>query len=543
MTSALTPGSVETTPALKASESVLLVNELRTLAGRGNAAHRVVTSTSTLALGVMIERGTGFVANIIAARLGGAPIFGQYSLAISTANNIATYAGAGIGSTAARFSGKYPYEQSGYGTLARVLTFVSIISALVAGVALWLGSAPIAHLLGKDSLVGLLHWSALSAMGMILLECARGFFVGQRRLAALIVLSLVVGVGMLSLVPYAALRHSPVQMITFQGAITTCAVLICLMLARPLHLVAQIGIESRPRFRSVLREVWGFGLVQLAGLAGANAAGWWLVTLVARADPTFVQMGFFGIASQLRNIAGLAPGLLTEGSFAVMADPSGQTSNTPHRVLGFTTFVASLLTFLVAASGIILAPWILRILYSNAYSGATSAVSFALALAVMHMGNAPSSARLSIVSIRSSAVINTAWAIFVALAGTLVMLHLGSAAMAMIIYLAAHTLSSAFVLSVLARKDSLPKGLIAAFTLAATSTIALACLGVLRDMKPDSSLLITAAMMMLAIAVTVTLLALGRRYQWLPTRDAYRRLVLYAKASFASRGRRLTNVS
>jgi O-antigen/teichoic acid export membrane protein len=491
----------------------------------------------------MIERGTGFVANIIAARLGGAAVFGQYSLAISTANNIATYAGAGIGSTAARFSGKYPYEQPGYRTLARVLTFVSIVSALVAGVALWLGSSPIAHLLGKDSLVGLLHWSALSAMGIILLECARGFFVGQRRLSALIVLSLIVGVGMLSLVPYAALRHSPAQMITFQGAITTSAVLVCLMLARPLHLVSQTGLKSRPAFRSVLREVWGFGLVQLAGLAGANAAGWWLVTLVARTDSSFVQMGFFGIASQLRNIVGLAPGLLTEGSFAVMADPSGQTSNTPERVLGFTTFVASLLTFLLAASGIVLAPWILRILYSNAYAGATAAVSFALALAVMHMGNAPASARLSIVSIRSSAVINTAWAIFVALTGTLVMLHVGSAAMAMIIYLAAHTLSSACVLITLAWKDTLPEGLITVFTLASTATIALASLGVLRDSKPDARVLITFAMLILSAAVTAALLAMGRRYAWLPTRDAFRRLLQSARASFANRGRRQANVS
>ncbi len=64
---------------------------------------------------------------------------------------------------------------------------------------LWFGASPIAHLLGKPSLTGLLRWAAISAAGLILLECARGFFVGQRRLAALVLLSLIVGVGMVSL--------------------------------------------------------------------------------------------------------------------------------------------------------------------------------------------------------------------------------------------------------------------------------------------------------------------------------------------------------
>ena len=71
-----------------------------------HVAKHLVSGTSALGLGVLIERGTGFLANILAARLGGAHVFGTYSLAITTANNISTYAAAGIGSTAARFSGK-----------------------------------------------------------------------------------------------------------------------------------------------------------------------------------------------------------------------------------------------------------------------------------------------------------------------------------------------------------------------------------------------------------------------------------------------------
>ena len=259
--------------------------------------------------------------------------FGAYSLAITTANNISTYAAGGIGSTAARFSGKYAYGTSGYGTLARVLAIVSLVSALIAAIGLWLGAVPLSYLLHKESLTGLLRWAAVSASGIILLECARGFFVGQRRLAALVLLSLLVGVGMLVLVPAAAHARNPVRMIVTQGLITTTAVVACLLLAKPLGLIGP-NVGERLAVGPMLREVWSFGFVQLAGLVGVNLAGWWLMTLVARADTTLVQMGFFAIASQLRNIVALVPSLLTEGSYASMADPDGR-SRTPTAPYGF----------------------------------------------------------------------------------------------------------------------------------------------------------------------------------------------------------------
>ncbi len=92
-----------------------------------------------------------------------------YSLAISTVNNISWYAAGGIGSTAVRFSGRYSRDSAGYRTLARVLTIISLFSSVLAALVLWLDAAPIARLLGKASLTGLLHWAALSAAGMIAL--------------------------------------------------------------------------------------------------------------------------------------------------------------------------------------------------------------------------------------------------------------------------------------------------------------------------------------------------------------------------------------
>lgn len=509
------------------------------VAAPSKVMRHLISGTSALGLGVVIERGAGFAANILAARFGGLPTFGAYSFAISTANNIATYAAAGIGSTAARFSGKYQHGSPGYATLARVLSMVSLLSAFAAALGLWLGAGPIARLLGQQNLTGLLHWAALSAAGIVLLECARGFFVGQRRLGALVLLSLIVGAGMLFLLPFAAWHHSPVRMIISQGALTVSAVLVCLVLARPLGLLSPPQTrEPTQEFRPMLREVWGFGLVQLAGLVGSNVAGWWLITLVARSDRSMVQMGFFGVASQLRNIVGLAPSLLTEGSYAVMADPDGEGERTPQQVLGFTTFASSLVAVVLASLGIIVAPWMLRLLYTSAFSSASVTVAVALALAVMHMGNAPASARLSIVSIRASGVINTVWACFVAGAGTALMLHGGSAALAMVIYLVAHTVSSALVLYVLARKNSLPDGLPLLFSVATGGTVVLAALAALRSAQPDRTATITGGMLLLALSSLLLMLYLGRRYRWLPSGAAVIRLSHYLTDSFRSSLRR-----
>ncbi len=489
----------------------------------GNVTKHLVSGTSALGLGIVIERGLGFLANVLAARLGGAATFGAYSLAISTANNISTYAAGQIGSTAARFSGKYQHGTPGYVTLARALAIVSSASAILGAVGLWIGAAPIAHLLGKDSLTRLLQWAVVSAAGMILLECARGFFVGQRRFAALVLLSVIVGVGMVTLLPISAILHSPVRMIVSQGAITTSAVLLCLLLARPLGLFAPKSSVPALPLGPVLREVWTFGFVQLAGLVGANLAGWWLTTLVARADSTLVQMSFFAVASQLRNIVGLAPGLLTESSYAVMANPEDEGNKTPQRVMALCTYAATFASLLLASVGAILMPWGLSLLYGRTYSGAALTAAIGLAIAVMHMGNAPAAARLSIVNIRLTGVLNTVWAVVVAVSASVFLLHGGSAATGMLIYFFAHILSAALVLVALVRKDAVPDGMLTVFLLSTFSSVSLVSLVFVRASHPALTGAVTVGMAALGAMSLLALFLLGKRHHWLPTPAAIRR--------------------
>ena len=490
---------------------------------------RLIGGTSALGASVFIERGSGFLANTLAARLGGPSTFGAYSLAITTVNQISTYAAGGIASTAARFSGKYPFGTPGYKSLGRALAIVSIVSAFLACTALWFGAPAIAQFMHKEALTGLLHWAALSAAGMILLECARGFFVGQHRHGALMLLSLLVGAGLISFIPLAASRHNPIHMIVSQGLITTSAVVICLMLSRSLGLRDLQTVHPSP-IGPILREVWGFGFVQLAGLVGANLAGWWLITLVARSDTSLVQMSFFNIASQLRNMVALPPSLLTESSYAVMANRDGESSKTPSHVMALCTYAATFSSLILASLGIIVIPWALRIVYGHAYNAAAITTSFALAVAVAHMGNGPAAARLSIVSIRAAGIINTIWAVVVAVSASLFLSHRGSAGRAMGVYLAAHILSALLVLCALAwKKDHIPSGVNLVFLLGSFTSAALAALSVMRDRYPASSLSITGVMALIALSAWTALFFIGRKNRWLPNPTEIRRMVTSVK--------------
>ncbi len=122
-------------------------------------------------------------------------------------------------------------------------------------------------------MTGLLRWAAISSVGIILLECARGFFVGQRHLLALLALSLIVGLGMVTLLPVMAHRHDPRAMLVVQGAVAITAVLVCLLFGRKLGLRLPPNHVQASPLRPMLREVWTFGGIQLGSLVASNISG------------------------------------------------------------------------------------------------------------------------------------------------------------------------------------------------------------------------------------------------------------------------------
>src|SRR4051794_32660253 len=111
----------------------------------GGVARRLVAGTSALGVATALERGLSFLASLTAARLGGAATFGAYSLALTTANNIAAYTGSGIGNTATRFAGAHTQDSPEYAPVTRALLVVTATSALLASLLMLAAAGPLAQ--------------------------------------------------------------------------------------------------------------------------------------------------------------------------------------------------------------------------------------------------------------------------------------------------------------------------------------------------------------------------------------------------------------
>ncbi|GAC1389287.1 MAG: hypothetical protein NVSMB31_05070 [Vulcanimicrobiaceae bacterium] len=484
---------------------------------RESVTRTLVGSTSALIFAVATERGAGFTANLLAARLGGATSFGAYSLALTTANSIANYAGAGIGLTSTRFAAEYPEGSRGHRPLNNALILVSSVSALAAAALLYLGAGPLACILiHNPQLTGTLQVAALPAGTMIAFECYRGYLVGQRQLSGLLLLSAVMGGGMLALLP-AVSRYGARPMVLVQAIVSLCAVLAALLFgfARSRNRrdsLAAVPAGSEIPVARMARRVWSFGLVQLGGIIGLNAAGWWVASLVARSDVTLAQMGVLAVANQLRNMVALAPGMLAQSSYALLACDKQETTS---QILGFGTCVAAISSLALGALIIIPLPYLLPHLYGRSFGHAVLAVSLSVVTAIVQMATAPAVARLTILSLKVTGIINAVWAVLVFVLASLLVEGNGATG-ATAIYLAAHAVSAGLVTFSLRQRESLPRGLGYIVMITTLASLGLASAAWLRELMPTFPGSWELLMAMMTLAALGALIHGGLRREWLP---------------------------
>jgi O-antigen/teichoic acid export membrane protein len=471
---------------------------------------------ATLGFAVVLERGFGFLANLLAARAAGPQSFGAYSVVLATAGTVASYAGAGIGSTANRFSGKYPVESSsGYRGFLRTIILVSVCSASLAAVLMLAGAGPLARvLLRNEGLVGVLRIAALSAGALILLECLRGLLIGQQKFRALILLSLVSGVGMLLILPVAA-HMSASAMIGGHAGVALLAVSACAVLSRRLGIVPAAGVKTEEVAGPGVRTIVTFGLVQFGAVVGINIASWWLASLVARGDVSLLQMGMYAVANQFRGLASILPGLLAQVTYPLLTAETGHHYGGPDRVMLVNTFLATSLVILFAGLTVVFLPWILPSLYGHSYAGAEIPSALLLATAISHMGGTAAANRVSIVNLRALGVINGLWAVAVVLVG-LWLVPLAGAAGAAMAFFAGHLFSQLAVLLVLKQARALPGGLLRLSLTGTLSAITFATLAYLRSIQPLHRGAWTITLTGSLLLLLSTLLHFGLRRGWLP---------------------------
>jgi hypothetical protein len=208
-----------------------------------------------------------------------------------------------------------------------------------------------------------------------------------------------------------------------------------------------------------------------------------------------------------------------------MAQGEDSFEKTPNQVTAVCTFATTFASLLVAGAGMIVLPWGLTLLYGKAYAAASTATAFALATAVIHMGSGPATARLSIVSIRVSGLINTVWAILVGIAATVFLFHGGNAWKGAMIYLSAQMLSAGLVFLSLKKWNCAPAGMSPVFVLGAATSVTLAALAFARDRYTEFTLSLTAAMLALFAASLWALFTIGRRHRWIPRRAFFENLL------------------
>lgn len=470
---------------------------------------------ATLGFSVVLDRGFGFLANLLAARSAGPQSFGAYSVVLATAGTVASYAGAGIGSTANRFSGKYPVGSLGYRGFLRTIILLSLCSALLAMLLMLAGAGPFARLLlHNEGLVGVLQIAALSAGALILLECLRGLLVGQQKFQALILLSIVSGAGMLLVLPLVA-RAGAGAMIGAHAGVALVAVAACALFSRRLGIVPQTKEAEEGQEGPGAQTIVKFGLVQLGAVVGINLASWWLASLVARADVSLLQMGMYAVANQFRGLASILPGLLGQVTYPLLTAESGRHYGGPDRVVLINTFLATSVVIIFAGLTVAFLPWILPSLYGPSYAGAEIPSVLLLATAISHMSATAAANRISIVNLRALGVINGMWAALVIIVG-IRFVPVAGATGAALAFFVGHLFSQAAVLVVLRQAGALPRGLLSLSLTGMLSALLLAALAYFRAAQPLHRSAWTFALLGSLLVFILALLRFGAQQRWLP---------------------------
>ena len=459
--------------------------------------------SATLGIAVGVERVAGFVSASLAARIAGPQTFGAYSVALATAGTIAAYAGAGIGTTANRFSGQYPLGSAGYAKFFRTLTLIAVVSCLLAALLMFAAATPLARwVLHNDSLIPLFRIAAVSSGAMVLLECYRGLLIGQRKIQSLLAIALISGIAIVLLLPFMA-RIGAFAMIGAQASVALIALCCYALFAKRLGIAPTKTLApGGPGIRPIIK----FGIVQFGAFAGISIATWGLASLVARSDPSLTQMGFYAVSNQLRGLAVIAPGLLTQIVYSVLTNESGLEYGGAQHVLLSSTIMTTLLVVLVGGFAMTVLPWILVAAYGRSYASAELPILLLLATAIIHMSGQAASQRLSIVRLRATAVINTLWAVLLLVFGFLLIPKYGATGAALG-FLAAHTISNILVTISLYRQNDLPKGFLSSAAVTFLCTAAMVSIGYSRAAKifPNGSgtFLMALAWLLALVAVAI----------------------------------------
>jgi len=470
-----------------------------------------------LGFAVALQRLFGFMTTALAARIGGASILGEYSVALSTAGLIGGFMSTGVGTVALRYVGQFPRNTQAYRKVLRLVIIFSAVGAFASCLVLFLGSEFAARfILKNENLKSLLGLAALSSLVFILYESLTGVLISLHNFTGLLWLSIVSGTLMLMAVSVGAHYGASAMIVGYAVAIALGILFTTVKSRRALMPLPPTGLAEpvAPRTRDVVL----FGNAQQINTIVLGLASWCVIVAITRYDASFQEMGYFVVGSQLRVLASQAPTLAAQLVLPTLA----RTTTVPEqqRVISASTFLNVALAVVPAGIALLALPWVLR-LYGAAFIPAQVACSLLLATAVVQLTYIPAANALLMFSVKTSVAINIAAAVVLMLLAVVFSGRYGAAGGAAA-WLCSQVFSQIAVLAALKKMDRLPSAAIK-ICLLGDGVIAILCLlALIRMARPNDLVLVTALQFLLVSLTVVALFKAAQARGFLPntTRSA-----------------------
>lgn len=375
-----------------------------------NASAKPTTLTPTLLRGsgvlgiaILVERAGGFLGHAMAARIAGPEVFGGYMLALATASTAASYSSLGIGTLATRFAAGLEFGSAAHRRFLLALAKLVGYSVGLVGIVLGLGAPFLAaRVLGRPDLAAALRLSAVLAAAFVVYEALRGIFIGHQLYGRLLPASCAGALCSLLLLPLLASAGPSALVSAAAMALVPPAVLLTLALRRQQR--STVGANAANVTADVTPSaLWRFGATQFGAVFAASAGSWVVAALLSRC-PSPSELGYYAVAGQVRNVAATLPNLLTLAGWPLLAREHGEARQTHE------AFVTSLRLSLLASVAVIGAMIVflqpVLLFFGAKYSSSEPAVALLLATALIQMTFGPAANKLTLVSLRETAVIN-----------------------------------------------------------------------------------------------------------------------------------------
>jgi len=453
----------------------------------------------------------------LAARIGGASILGEYSVALSTAGLIGGFMSTGVGTVALRYVGQFPRNTSAYRKVLRLVITFSVVGAFSSCVILFLGSEFAARfILKNENLKGLLALAALSSLVFILYESLTGVLISLHNFTSLLWLSIVSGTLMLIAVSVGAHYGASTMIVGYAVAIALGILFTIVKSRRALAPLPSAGLPgpAAPRTRDIIL----FGNGQQINAIVLGLASWSVVVAITRFDTSFKAMGYYAVGSQLRVLASQAPALAAQLVLPTLARMT--TVPEQQRLISVSTFLNVGLALVPAGIVLVALHWVLQ-LYGSAFLQAQITCSLLLGTAVVQSTYIPAANALLMFSVRTSVGINIAAAVMLMLLAVVLSGRYGATGGAAA-WLFSQILSQIAVLATLKKMDRLPSAAIK-ICLLGDGVIAILCLlALIRTVRPNDLVLVTALQFAMVSLTVVGLFKAAQARGFLPntTRSA-----------------------